>query len=82
MKAYLCLITWADGREGLLFPRPGNVPVADTEEQGRADFDIARRHLLHYFEHIDEVAFPLDKPVTIRLVEFERGPELASVTIE
>ena len=38
---YLCIVKWPNGTEGLLFPRPGNVPLADTVEQGRKDFDRA-----------------------------------------
>jgi hypothetical protein len=73
MKAYLVLITWPDGTEGLLFPRPGNVPVADTEEKGVHDFHLAAQHLREY-----GLAFPWSEKVgcTIRLVEFERGPTL------
>lgn len=41
--AYFCLVTWPDGREGLLFPRPGNVPINKTKEDGLRDLGIAVR---------------------------------------
>ncbi len=79
MKAYLVLVTWADGTEGLLFPRPGNVPVANTPELGRADFATAKEHLVEYvMSHIADAK----TPITIRLIEFERGAELAQFSIE
>jgi hypothetical protein len=40
-EAYFCLVTWKDGKEGLLFPRPGNVPINKTIEDGMKDFDKA-----------------------------------------
>lgn len=48
MNAYLCLVTWPNGVEGLLFPRPGNVPVASTPEDGQKDFDTAKKDLGEY----------------------------------
>lgn len=68
MKAYLCLVTWPDGTEGLLFPRPGNVPVANTEEQGLNDFGIAKKHLLEW-----GITRPGLDGTVVRLIEFERG---------
>jgi hypothetical protein len=46
---FLCIITWPDGTEGLLFPRPGNVPIADTQELGESDFETACQHLKEYY---------------------------------
>lgn len=46
--AYLCLVTWPNGTTGLLFPRPGNVPIADTEEQGRKDMHTACKHMKEF----------------------------------
>jgi len=79
MKAYLVLVTWPDGTEGLLFPRPGNVPIATTEEQGLQDLGKAHRDLMEF------LAAPGSEPnwtgpVTLRLVVFERGETLAEVT--
>jgi len=48
MDAYLCIVKWPDGTEGLLFPRPGNVPIADTLGKGMSDFAVAKAHLQEY----------------------------------
>ncbi len=50
MTAYLVLITWPDGTEGLLFPRPGNVQIATTLEMGQNDFETAKTHLREYWD--------------------------------
>jgi len=68
--AYLCIVTWPNGTEGLLFPRPGNVAIADTEEQGRTDFAIAVQHLKQYQEDPDR-SRPLIG-LKLRLVKFQR----------
>jgi hypothetical protein len=68
------LVTWPNGTEGLLFPRPGNVPVADTLEKGQKDFDKAKRDLLEYAAHVD--ASVKTKGTAIRLIQFQRGPVL------
>ena len=75
-EAYLCLVTWPDGVEGLLFPRPGNVPIASTLIQGMADFTIARKHL-------DE--FTLKKPnfkgTSVRLVRLREVETLTTYKV-
>jgi hypothetical protein len=81
MKAYLVLVTWANGTEGLLFPRPGNVPVASTPKEGKKDFETAKEHLTHFLEQQEEFDSPMKKPITIRLVEFERGQVLEAHTV-
>lgn len=53
-NAYLCLVTWPDGTVGLLFPRPGNVPLDTTEQQGRQNFAIACTHLKQHGEMMKE----------------------------
>lgn len=68
LNAYLVIITWPNGTEGLLFPRPGNVPIADTEEKGKADFETAKQHLLEY----GRVNAKAVKGAMIRLVHFEQ----------
>ncbi len=72
MNAYLVLVTWPDKSEGLLFPRPGHVPIADSMEMGQTDFDTARKHL-HVFAAQNPKRFI---GATIRLVEFQRGTTL------
>jgi hypothetical protein len=80
--AYLVLITWPDGKEGLLFPRPGNVPVAATVEAGKADFAIALNHLDAYGESRGNAPGGASlKGTVIRLVEFQRGAVLSECTI-
>ena len=71
-EAYLVLVTWPNGTEGLLFPRPGNVPIAVTPEMGEEDMKTAIADLLGYMsaEHKIEGA------ITIRLIKFQRGPVL------
>jgi hypothetical protein len=68
-NAYLVLITWSDGTEGLLFPRPGNVPICTTEEQGLKDFETA-------VEHLKQIASTSSNPrfrdAKVRLVRFTR----------
>jgi hypothetical protein len=71
MDAFLILVTWPDGREGLLFPRPGNVAVAATVEAGEQDFEIARRHLNEYAKRVRGLG-----TTTIRLIRFERHETL------
>jgi hypothetical protein len=74
---YLVLVTWLEGNEGLIFPRPGNVPVAVTKEQGLKDFEKAKRDLVDCMvdgdvrENGESMA-----GTTIRLVELERGAVL------
>lgn len=66
-EAYFCLVTWPDGTEGLLFPRPGNVPINTTLQDGDKDFERAVRDFDQF------VTFnPKFKGTTIRLVKFER----------
>lgn len=77
MNAYLCLVRWADGTEGLLFPRPGNVPLATTREMGQDDFNTAKDHLLDYARNVPGAKVP----ITIRLIEFGEIKELASFTV-
>lgn len=81
MKAYLVIITWPNGVEGLLFPRPGNVAIADTEEKGKADFEKAKQDLLEY----DAAARARGKPpmtgTKVSLVCFEQaGPVIKAYT--
>jgi hypothetical protein len=78
MKAYLVLITWPDGTEGLLFPRPGNVAIADTEAAGHKDFEKAKNDLIAFAPHSKKSL----AGTAVRLVEFERGPELSSFTLK
>lgn len=66
-EAYFCLVTWPDGREGLLFPRPGNVPINTTLEDGLKDFEIASKHLDEYIPTHSSFA-----GTTVRLVKFLR----------
>ncbi len=61
---YLNLVTWPDGTEGLLFPRPGNVPLSTTPEAGESDFNIARTHLMTYV-----LRHPEFKGTSVSLVE-------------
>lgn len=65
--AYLCLVTWPDGKEGLLFPKPGNVPINTTLEEGRRDFETVLRDLEQF------VAFnPKFAGTKVKLVRFQR----------
>jgi hypothetical protein len=66
-EAYFCLVTWPDGTEGLLFPRPGNVPINTTLEEGLKDFETAREHLDRFIPKTPKLA-----GTTMRLVKFER----------
>lgn len=75
-KAFLCLVTWPDGSSGLLFPRPGNVPIATTREAGEADFETACLHLKQYCQ-----GHKARRPISVRLVEFHRITEVRSLTI-
>ena len=77
MKAYLVLITWPDGTEGLLFPRPGNVQIAATESQGDKDFKKAKADLIEYAPHSKKSL----AGSVVRLIEFERGAELRRFTL-
>lgn len=70
--AYLCLVTWPNGTEGLLFPRPGNVPLAATLEMGEKDFETACVHLHAYIANAPPVLREKVLGATIRLVKFER----------
>ncbi len=66
-EAYFCLVTWPDGKEGLLFPRPGNVPICKTKAEGETDFRTAVKDLDQF------VAFnPKFAGTKINLVRFER----------
>jgi uncharacterized protein with PIN domain len=65
--AYLVLVTWPDGSEGLLFPRPGNVPINTTQEQGLQDYAIAVDHLNEFIRERKEFA-----NCKVRLVRFTR----------
>jgi hypothetical protein len=65
--AYFCLVTWPDGREGLLFPRPGNVPVNTTLEDGLADYNKAVGDLK---EHVER--HPSFNGTKVKLVKFQR----------
>lgn len=84
-EAFLVLVTWPDGTEGLLFPRPGNVPIADTVEKGLEDFNTARQHLDEYITQVKEAIAagvavdPKSREMmrsTLRLIKFERGEVL------
>lgn len=66
-EAYFCLVTWPDGTEGLLFPRPGNVPINTTIEEGLKDFETAREHLDRFVPKTPKLA-----GTTMSLVKFER----------
>lgn len=66
-EAYFCLVTWPDGTEGLLFPRPGNVPINKTKEDGIKDFNTAVRDFDQF------VALnPKFASTKIRLIRFVR----------
>jgi hypothetical protein len=82
MDAYLMLVTWPDGTECQLFPKPGHSPLAMSEPQGRTAFEIARAHLLDFAAE-GGLAPNNDSLVgtTIRLVKFERGPVMAEFTL-
>lgn len=77
-NVYLCIVTWPDGREGLLFPRPGNVEIADTEARGQADFGIAKQHLKAYAQmaadHGEDWKL---QGLSVRLVKFQTLETLA-----
>lgn len=77
MNAYLVLVTWPDGRVGLLFPRPGNVAVADTVAQGEAAFLTAKQDLLDCARLTPELA-----GTTIRLIRFARMETLREFKFE
>jgi hypothetical protein len=64
---YICLVTWPDGTEGMLFPRPGNVPINTTLEDGIKDFDIAVSHLKEWAEGKPQFA-----NTKVSLVKFDR----------
>lgn len=66
-EAYFCLVTWPDGTEGLLFPRPGNVPINTTLEAGLKDFEIAREHLERFVPKNPKLA-----GTKVNLVKFQR----------
>ena len=71
--AYLVLVTWPDGTEGLLFPRPGNVPIADTEDKGVKDFEIAVEHLTDYTGRLGRAKPKQSLAGTaLRLIQFRR----------
>lgn len=72
MDAYLVLVTIADGREGLLFPRSGHVAIADTLDQGNADFETAKCHLLDYMADLWPPSQRELEGITIRLVRFNQ----------
>lgn len=78
MKAYLVIAHWPNGTEGLLFPRPGNVPIADTLEKGMDDFQTASRHLEDMLK--DPIAKQRLLGTSLSLVEFERKTVLLSAT--
>jgi hypothetical protein len=66
-EAYFCLVTWPDGKEGLLFPRPGNVPINTTIEDGTKDFDKAVADLKAWIS-----GNPQFKDTKVSLVKFQR----------
>lgn len=71
--AFLVIVTWPDGTEGLLFPRPGNVPIADTLEQGHLDFETARQHLREFSKSVaghPELEHKA-QGATVRLIHFQ-----------
>ena len=69
---YLCIITWPDGVDVVLFPRPGKVPMATTEQMGQEDFTIAVRHCKEYAEELGLVGKAKAMDGTkIRLVKFQ-----------
>ncbi len=82
---YLVLVKWPNSTEGLIFPRPGNVPLADTYAKGRADFDKAVADL-NAFLDLPEMMEPFGdkamvdcvKGATLRLVRFKRCETLMS----
>ena len=78
MDAYLCLVKWPDGQEGLLFPRPGNVQITRTKELGLVDFDTVREHLKDY-----AVEHPrLVEGTSVRLFRFEQFEAIAEFVYE
>lgn len=84
-KAFLVLVTWPDGREGLLFPRPGHVPIATTKEQGEEDFKTAVNHMEEYIFMLHPMAEELMancRGATLRLVEFQRSRTLKAYQYE
>lgn len=76
--AYLCIVTWPDGTEGLLFPRPGHVPLSDTEARGQADFALAKQHLKVFGQVAEDhgEGWKL-KGLSVRLVKFQTLEVLA-----
>jgi len=85
--AFFVLITWPNGTEGLLFPRPGNVPVADTQDKGMMDFGTAKEHLEQYQE-LTRSKRPFSpsnaedlKGTVIRLIKFERQEVVHEFTL-
>lgn len=65
--AYFALVTWPNGTEGLLFPRPGNVPINTTLEDGTKDFDKAVADLKAWVS-----GNPQFKGTKVKLVRFQR----------
>ena len=76
MDAYLCIVTWPDGTEGLLFPRPGNVPLAQTPEQGLKDYDSACEHMREFAKVRPDL-----KDATIHLVLFKSVAMIAKFSL-
>ncbi len=65
--AYFALVTWPDGKEGLLFPRPGNVPINTTLEDGTKDFNKAVADLKAWVS-----GNPQFQGTKVKLVRFQR----------
>jgi hypothetical protein len=80
-SAYLVLITWPDGTEGLLFPWPGNVPLASTLDQGNCGFEKAKHDLQDYVEGIRQTGRDTEGAI-IRLFRFTRGEMLREFTVK
>lgn len=66
-EAYFCLVTWPNGTEGLLFPRPGNVPINTTLEDGAKDYEIAVADLKAWIG-----GNPQFQGTKVKLVRFQR----------
>ena len=76
--AFLVLVTWPNGTEGLLFPRPGNVPLATSQERGFKDFRKAKKDLVECVEEGSTLeSGETLEGTSIRLVMLERGAVLS-----
>ena len=78
MNAYLVIVTWPNGTEGLLFPRPGNVPIASTLKQGMADYEKAKHDLEVFVSQLADDGPDQVEKIQIRLVQFKEEAVICS----